>query len=70
MTPLPYTITYQPINRIRGVTPSAVTKETAAEAWTLVQQLHASDEKTEIKDPSGRSIDWLELREIAKKEAN
>ena len=30
---MPYEITYQPLNRIRGVEPKTVTYNTAAEAW-------------------------------------
>ena len=67
---MPYTITYQPINRIAGVTPGTATRDTAASAWMLVQQLHASDEKTEIKDPAGCAISWEELRDRAAREAN
>ncbi|MBB6250113.1 hypothetical protein [Nitrospirillum iridis] len=67
---MPYTITFQPLYLTAGVTPKSVTKNTAAEAWTLVQQLHASDEKTEIKDSLGHPIEWQELRILAEKEAN
>jgi len=49
---------------------STTSADTAAEAWMTVQQLHASDEKTEIKDPSGRKIGWKELRALAEKQAN
>ena len=67
---MPYSITYEPMSRIAGVKPNTVTKETAAEAWALVQQLNASDEKTEIRDAHGRDIGWEELRLLAEREAH
>jgi hypothetical protein len=66
---MPYTITYEPLNRIPGVKPKTVTKDTAAEAWALVDALHRSDEKTEIRGPHGHSIGWEELRRLAAEEA-
>jgi hypothetical protein len=50
-----------------GVTSTTANEETAASAWLLVQQLHASDEKTKIKDPTGRIISWQELRDRARR---
>jgi hypothetical protein len=69
---LPYTIKYQPYTRPRASreSPGTASKDTAADAWALVQQLMASDEKaTEIKDPSGRLISLEELRDRAASEA-
>jgi hypothetical protein len=67
---MPYTITCQPLNLHSGVQPGTVTKNTAAEAWTEVQMLQASDERVEIKDESGRTVSWQELRDLAAKAAN
>jgi hypothetical protein len=63
-------ITFEPINRIQGVKPRTVTKETAAEAWAEVQGLQASDERTSVKDDSGRHVEDWQLRELAAKERN
>ena len=65
-----YKITYEPLNRIAGVEPKTVTEETASSAWDLVDKLHRSDEKTTIRNSSGRVIGWQELRDLAVKEAN
>jgi hypothetical protein len=67
---LPYSITYEPINRIAGVKAKTVTVETAAEAWLLVDSLQRSDEKAVVKDAAGRDMQWAELRDLAAKEAN
>ncbi len=63
-----YHLTYQPFNWIAGVSPTTVTKETAAEAWATVQQLEASDHRVEILGPSGHMMDRITLRELAAKE--
>jgi hypothetical protein len=65
-----YTITSGPRNPIAGVAEKSVSKETAADAWALVQQLDASDEKATIRNSSGRWIGRRELRSRATKEAN
>lgn len=67
---MPYQITYQPLNRIPGVKPKTVTIETAAEAWTTVQQLEASDEQVTITGSSGHPIGKFELRDLAAKESH
>ena len=67
---MPYSIIYEPLNRIAGVKPKTFTRNTAVEAWAEVQMLNASDEKTEIKDESGNVISWQELRARALKEVS
>lgn len=67
---MPYKITYEPLNRIVGVTPKTVEKETAAEAWKLVDGLMHSDERVTIIGPRGLKIGWQELKEIASREGN
>jgi hypothetical protein len=67
---VPYKITYEPVNRIMGVTAKTVERQTAAEAWALVQSLNASDERTIIRDASGKEVGWQELRAQAMKEVN
>ena len=67
---MPYRITFSPRNPISGVEESTAEEETAAAAWALVQQLEASDEKTSIKDPTGNTISWQELRDCAAKEVS
>jgi hypothetical protein len=67
---LPYTITSGPRNPIPGTRETTVSKETAAEAWALVQKLEDSDQWTVVKDLSGRGISWQELRDRAAKGAN
>jgi hypothetical protein len=64
-----YQLTYQPLNRIAGVSPRTVGCATAAEAWTLYQQLTASDERVEIKT-DGRHMGSGELQLLAEREAN
>ena len=66
---MPYKITYQPLNKIDGVTPGVTSKETAAEAWDTVWRLQYSDEKVEITSPDGRTISWQELKRLAEEEA-
>jgi len=68
---MPYKITFEPLHHIPRVTPTTVEIETAAEAWSEVQSLMASDERvTAIVDPHGRTIEWQELQEAAAREAN
>jgi hypothetical protein len=40
---MPYKITYEPLNRIRGVTPKTFERETATEAWKEVDGLTRSE---------------------------
>jgi hypothetical protein len=66
---MPYTIKFGPRNPIPGVREANASKDSAAAAWVLVQQLQASDERAEITDPSGQPISWQELRLAAEQEA-
>lgn len=63
---MPYEITFEPLNPIRGVTPKTVTKETAKEAWKLVDGLMRSDERVTAINPG--QMGWEELRMLAEKE--
>ena len=65
-----YKITFEPRNKIKGVSPSTVELRTAAEAWIELVGLEASDEKATILDPNGVAISREELRLQAAKEAN
>jgi hypothetical protein len=67
---MPYTIKYEPLNRLPGAKPGTVTKGTAGEAWAEVQALQASDEKVVILNDAGVEIGWRELKAIAEKEAH
>jgi hypothetical protein len=68
---MPFKITFEPLNRIKGVTPTTAEVETAARAWLEVHGLQMSDEKvTEIITPDGRRISWEELRDLALTEKN
>ncbi len=67
---MPFKITYEPLNRIRGVKPETTDVETAAKAWAQVQALMASDEKVTIIDPHGRMIGWQALKALAVKETH
>ena len=51
-----------------GAEHATVTKASASEAWAYVQELAASHELVKIQDPSGREIDWVELRALANDE--
>ena len=62
-----YRITYQPMNRIQGVTMRTVTYDSAVAAWKLVDGLMRSDEKVEI-ECGGEPLDWQELRRQAEEE--
>jgi hypothetical protein len=62
-------VTYEPRNRIAGVKPRTVTKETAAEALKLVLGLEMSDEIASVKTDSGRPIEQWELRDMADAES-
>jgi hypothetical protein len=63
-----YKITSEPRKRISGVKAKTVEKETAGEAWKLVDGLMRSDEMVKILHPYGHEIGWQELSEIAKRE--
>jgi hypothetical protein len=67
---MPYKVTFEPLNRIRGVKPKTVEIETAIDAWKTVDGLQRSDEKVLIVHPSGRQIGWQELRDEALKKIN
>jgi hypothetical protein len=67
---VPYKITFEPRNRIAGVTASTVEIGTAVEAWAELVGLEASDEKATIQDAYGREIGREELRAQATKEAH
>ena len=62
---MPYTITFEPLNRIQGVKPTTVVKETAKEAWKTVDALMRSDERVTI---NGGMMGWQELRMLAEQE--
>jgi hypothetical protein len=64
---MPFIITFEPLNRIQGVKPTTVSKETAAEAWAEVQCLMASDERVTINNGT---MGWQELRMLAQKESH
>lgn len=60
---MPYKITFEPLNRIKGVRSAMVERDTAAEALVTVRDLMAGDERvSSIVDPDGRTIDWRELQ--------
>ncbi|MCZ7450289.1 hypothetical protein O8B93_22145 [Agrobacterium rhizogenes] len=64
-----YKVTYEPLNRIRGVSPSTDAFETAGEALANVVGLEHSDEKiTDITTPQGHHISRAELERLALKE--
>ena len=65
---MPFHITFEPLNRIPGVKPKTVMKETAAEAWASAQGLRASDEHVTVRNDAGRVIEDWELQELAAKE--
>jgi len=68
---MPFKITFEPLNRIKGVKPTMAEVETAARARLEVHGLQMSDEKvTEIVAPDGRRITWQELRDLALAEQN
>jgi len=61
-----YTVTYKPPSAVWCVSPKIVmSKPTATDAWTLVQQISGNDKNIEIKDPSGQTISLQELRDRA-----
>lgn len=61
-----YTITHEPKTRVHKIKPTTVTKDTAAEAWKLVDALMHSDEQVTI---NGGIMNWQELRILANEEA-
>jgi hypothetical protein len=61
-----YKIAFEPLNRIRGVEPTTVTKETATEAWRAVEGLMRSDERVTINDGM---MSWQRLKQLAEDEA-
>ena len=67
---MPYKITFEPRNKITGVRPTTVEIETAAEAWTELVGLEASDERATVEDEYGRAVSREELRARATKVAN
>ena len=62
---VPYTIAFEPRNRIKGAEPGKTVKATAADALRLVEELERSDEKATVQDAAGRTIERWELRELA-----
>ncbi|TIO86084.1 hypothetical protein [Mesorhizobium sp. WSM3879] len=64
-----FKITYEPLNRIAGVQPQMVEKESARDAWIAVDALMKSDERVTISE-DGQSITWQELRDRARGSAN
>lgn len=68
---MPFRITYEPMNRIRGVQPSSAEFATAYDAWMAVDGLQMSDENvTSITTPDGRIISPQELKALAKPSAH
>ena len=67
---MPYTITFEPLNPIKGVKPKSVEFATASEAWAQAQGLMASDEKATVLAPGGYEIGLQELKMLANEEAN
>ena len=63
---MPYEITFEPINPIRGVIPKTVTVETAKEAWKIVDALMRSDERVTAINPG--QMGWQELQMLAERE--
>jgi hypothetical protein len=66
---VPYQITFSPTNPTVAVQGKTVVRETAVEAWALVQHIFEGLEGPAITDPSGERIGWRELRARATKEA-
>jgi len=63
---MPFTFTYQPINKIAGVAPKQASFETAAECLKSLHGMELSDERiTDITAPSGRRISKRELELMA-----
>jgi hypothetical protein len=60
--PVPYEIKFGAKNRVAQLQGKIVVRETAIEAWAVVQHLSESDEVPSITDPSGEDIGWHELR--------
>lgn len=64
-----FKITFEPLNRIRGVKPTTVEIDTADKAWLEVHGLMASDERVTITE-DGHPISWEKLRDRANQVAN
>lgn len=64
-----FKITFEPVNRIQGVTPKTVEIESVGRAWLEVHGLMQSDERVSITE-NGRPVTWQELRDRAKNAAN
>lgn len=66
---MPYTFTFEPLNRIQGVSPTTATAHTAVDCLRQVRGLEMSDERvTDIVSPDGRSISKAELELLAASE--
>ena len=65
-----YKITFEPVSNIKGVRPTTVELEDAAEAWMEVYGLMNSNEKVDIFDADGAPISWQELKTRAQREAS
>jgi hypothetical protein len=61
---VPFIITHEPLISIRGVKPKTVVKESAKEAWHLVDALMRSDEQVTL---SGDASSWQELQMLAER---
>jgi hypothetical protein len=61
---MPFIITYEPLISIRGVKPKTVVKESAKEAWNLVDALMRSDERVTLR---GDTSSWQELKMLAER---
>jgi uncharacterized protein (DUF433 family) len=63
---MPFRITYGK-GKFSGKT---IVRETAVEAWAVVQHLKSGLDVPLIVDASGNEFDWQELRELAIKQAD
>jgi hypothetical protein len=66
---MPYEITFWSKPYLSATGKNTIHKDTAAEAWTLVRQLEASDETVEIRRVPGGEISRAHLRMLAEQEA-
>ena len=62
---MPYKITTGPLTRGHAAAKVTFEKETAMEAWGLVDGLRGNQERVTILHPDGYPIDWLELEALA-----
>lgn len=65
---MPYLITSEPYFKMQGARELTVEKNSAVEAWSLVDSLIKSDERVTIRTPEGFKIDWQYLKMLADQE--